>query len=206
MFNTCFWGIFRQELAVVNEIVLQYTKTLLHQNPFFLTENIPPRSRESRIFIFLLLFNIEVSILQCWFFWRQVACVPAFLNWRHDGNKTSKWRYQMHVHVIFNAKKKVPFLCWLKPEGSIRNIVSERIRYLGMFCLSLTEFAKHHVLNIMNWTVGLGLSFIFLWFFMNVCIFIHLHFYCLRPHGHSGNRVCARRVVKESARSIMHTP
>ena len=29
-----FWGIFRQEIVVVNEIVLQYTKT------FFLTENI----------------------------------------------------------------------------------------------------------------------------------------------------------------------
>ena len=49
-------GIFRLEIVVVNEIMLQYTKT------FFPNRKYSPRSRESRTFTFLLIFNIEVGI------------------------------------------------------------------------------------------------------------------------------------------------
>ena len=44
LFSTCFWGgIFRQEIVVVNEIVLQCTKIL-----FFLTENFPHEVKNYR--------------------------------------------------------------------------------------------------------------------------------------------------------------
>ena len=52
-----FGGICHQEMVVVNGIVLQYTNNL--------TENIPHEVENHVSFTFLLIFDIEMGILQC---------------------------------------------------------------------------------------------------------------------------------------------